>query len=107
MPEFKIKFHFLHVLSVRKDQGHPCTAAFVHKCVWLTGANIKKPAISPPSAELWLQVLGIANDPFSSKRRVWRKAGSAAEPLRHWAVGPTLPHAAGVVRRHLHFAAIQ
>lgn len=41
MLEFKIKFHFLHVLSVRKDQGHPCKAAFVHKCVWLTGANIK------------------------------------------------------------------
>lgn len=74
VPEFKIKFHFLHVLSVRKDQGHPCTAAFVHECIWLTGANIKKPAISPPSTELWLQVLGIANDPFSSKRCVWHKA---------------------------------
>lgn len=74
VPEFKIKFHFLHVLSVRKDQGHPCTAAFIHKCIWVTGANVKKPAISPPSTELWLQVLGIANDPFSSKR-VWCKAG--------------------------------
>lgn len=74
VPEFKIKFHFLHVLSVRKDQGHPCTAALVHKCIWLTGANIRTPAISPPSAELWLQVLGTANDPFSSKC-VWHKAG--------------------------------
>lgn len=67
VPEFKIKFHFLHGLSVRKDQGHPCTAAFTHKCIWLTGASIKTP-------ELWLQVLGIANDPFSSKC-VWHKAG--------------------------------
>lgn len=74
VPEFKIKFHFLHVLSVRKEQRHPCTAAFAHRCTWLTGATIEKPAISLPSPQLWLQALGIVYDTSSSKC-VWCKAG--------------------------------